>query len=237
MHQCAECGARVATAGALALHETTGHGPTAKLAVASLAPLDTGRAMRTGRSRTGKVMAGTITIAVLGLALVVLGVGGRAAYHEIVKATDSKPAGQPAAPTAAPAPSQSTAAAAPSGVLAVARQKYLAVAAAYNVDMARSKDEPTLSLKIWGDYAAALRNYDRGLRSIAVPASIQPAVATLLADDAQMEGYFDKLAVNGDCGCGTAPFTLKTKIRGDVDRLRVAIGLPPGGNSNTDPGS
>ena len=90
---------------------------------------------------------------------------------------------------------------------------------------------------MWAEYASALRAYDRGLRATAFPSTAQPYVAALLADDAQMETIFDELASGSDCGCSASTvFPLKAKIAGDVDRLRVAIGLPPAGDASTEPG-
>jgi hypothetical protein len=80
-----------------------------------------------------------------------------------------------------------------------------------------------------------LRNYDAGLRSIAFPSTVQPYAGALLADDAQMEGWFDRMASDPGCSCSAAIW-LKPKIGADVDRLRAALGLPPASPTSTEPG-
>jgi len=248
VHQCADCGANLTTAGALALHETTTHELKAMAAPAPVATRgpSTGRRNSPGPAR--RVLVGTITLATVLIVALLLGVGARAAYRSIAKsvASDSAsdhpaaapsqpspPAGQHSAP--APASPPASAAGAPSGAVAAARQKYLAVAAAYSAAMKHASDGlPTLSNEVWSRYATALRSYDAGLRAIAFPASVRPAVAALLADDAQMEGWFDRMTSDPGCSCSGA-ISLKPKIAADVDRLRAALGLPAD-PASTEPG-
>jgi hypothetical protein len=192
------------------------------------------------------VIVGTITAATVLIVALLLGVGARAAYRSIAKTVASDSAGdhRAAAPTqpppqagqhSAPAQPRPSAASAPSGAVAATRQKYLAVAAAYGTAMRHAYDGlPPLSNEVWSRYAAALRSYDAGLRAIAFPASVQPSVAALLADDAQMEGWFDRMTSDPGCSCSAAIF-LKPKIAADVDRLRAALGLPAD-PASTEPG-
>jgi hypothetical protein len=232
-HVCPLCGAGLETAGALVLHEATAHGPTPEpdFAVAG---------SRTRRARLSRptVFGALLTIAAWLVALVVLGLGGREVYRAVLKttATTSAPQPSPTAKTTPPAAASGGRQAAPapahvsgaSAAVAQARQRYVTVAAAWKTAMDHSHDNLSnpLSLEVWARYASALSAYDAGLRSIAFPASVQPIVATLLTDDAQMERYLDADASGQNCGCGTAPFTLKTKIAADVDRLHAALGLP-----------
>ena len=196
-----------------------------------------------------------MAIAAVVVVAFLLGVGARAAYRAVVKTTASGAGSQPAPP---PAPSSQRSPAAPSAApahvnpakaspqpvatssaaIAAARQKYLAVAASYGTAMSHTGDasDSPLSAHVWAEYAAALRGYDSGLRAIAFPATVQPSVAALLADDAQMESVFDKLASGSDCCSASTVFPLKSKIAGDVDRLRAALGLPPAGDASTEPG-
>jgi hypothetical protein len=256
VHDCGECGASLTTAGALALHETMGHG-TALVAPRGSPTTDDGKRLESAVARRGRaVIAGTMATGAVVLVAFLLGAGARVAYRSVVKTTASgassqpAPASPPSSPPPPAAPSAPRAHVTPakaspqpvatsSGATAAARQKYLAVAASYGTAMSHTGATPEspLSAHVWAEYATALRGYDSGLRAIGFPATVQPHVTALLADDAQMESIFDKLASGSDCGCiASTVFPLKAKIAGDVDRLRVALGLAPAGDASTEPG-
>jgi hypothetical protein len=251
VHDCAECGASLATAGALALHETMGHGPAPVAPRQSPTTADGKRRESAVAGRSRAVIAGTMAVAAVVVVAFLLGVGARAAYRSVVKTNASGAGSQPApssprpaaAPSATPAhvnPAKASAqpVATSSRAIEAARQKYLAVAASYGTAMSHTgaASESPLSAHVWAEYASALRGYDSGLRAIAFPATVQPHVTALLGDDAQMESIFDKLAGGSDCCSPSTVFPLKSKIAGDVDRLRVALGLPPAGDASTEPG-
>src|SRR5438270_6497204 len=109
-----ECGASLPTAGALTLHETTGHGPSSMAPGRPPTNDDGKRPGSSTASRSRAVIAGTMAIAAVVVVAFLVGVGARAAYRAVVKTTASGPGSQaapapapsshpPAAPSAAPA--------------------------------------------------------------------------------------------------------------------------------------
>jgi hypothetical protein len=230
----------------LTLHESTAHTLMSAMEAPSATARDS-RAVNSARPRRVRAVAlAAVTAVALVVAALVLGAGARAAYRSIAKTVaaragkhdstpgPSQPAPQPAQHPA-PAASHALPVAGSSGALAAARQKYQAVAASYGAAMAHTSEGTPLSAHVWAEYAAALRSYDAGLRAIAFPAAVQPYVTALLADDAQMETWFDRLAGDPGCSCSAA-ISLKPKIAADVDRLRSALGMPPAGASSSEPG-
>jgi hypothetical protein len=226
MYPCVDCGAQLATAAGLTLHESTAHSaaavryatPGPDVRTLMTAPDRPRRAPRlTARQRSIRIGAVVIVL--------VLAAGVVAATRVSSPDRSVEPAG--AASPAAPAPAKD--------LVATAREQYVELAAEWNAEVARlgAKSQKATSSKdtekLYAGFADALNEFDEGLREIEFPASVKPHADAVLADDAQLVSAYEALAddLNRRDDVTTALDRVRDKRAADIQRLRAALGLPP----------